>query len=83
MSSGATSSMFIVSNTPCEPSAQNCFPGKVIDMAPARLGAELTIDIGVNVVALVASNAIARMSLECGKMVWVNLNATAARYIEK
>lgn len=64
-------------------SEQNCFPGKVVDMAPARLGAELIIDIGVKVAALVTSESMRRLDVECGSDVWVSLNASAARYIEK
>jgi ABC-type Fe3+/spermidine/putrescine transport system ATPase subunit len=62
---------------------QNCFPGKVVDMAPARLGAELSIDIGVTVTALVTSANLEQLNVERGKDVWVSLDASAARYIEK
>lgn len=73
----------LVSAIPDSSTAQNCFRGTVIDMAPARLGAELTIDIGVKVVALVTTDSISQMGVECGKDVWVSLEAEAAQYIEK
>lgn len=73
----------LVSRTREESKAQNCFQGTIVDLAPARLGAELTIDIGVTVVALVRSGAMKRLHFECGKTVWVSLNASAARYIKK
>lgn len=73
----------LVSGTPGDSTAQYCFRGTVIDMAPARLGAELTIDIGVKVVALVTSDSISQLGVECGKEVWVSLEAKAAQYIEK
>jgi ABC-type Fe3+/spermidine/putrescine transport system ATPase subunit len=62
---------------------QNCFPGKVVDMAPARLGAELSIDIGVIVTALVTSARLEQLNVERGKDVWISLDPSAARYIEK
>jgi molybdopterin-binding protein len=73
----------VVSQSSDGQGAQNCFQGTVVDMAPARLGAELTIDIGVKVVALVTSDSVERLGVEFGKDVWVSLKATAARYIEK
>jgi ABC-type Fe3+/spermidine/putrescine transport system ATPase subunit len=60
----------------------NHFKGVVTDIAPARMGSELTIDIGVDIVALVAAEAMNQMKLDCGHEVWVSLNADAARYIE-
>ena len=63
--------------------AENRFRGLVVDMAPARLGAELTIDIGVKVTALVASESLERLGVDCGEEVWVSLKATAAQYIDK
>jgi len=73
----------VVSRSRNDSSAQNCFEGKIVDMAPARLGAELIIDIGVKVAALVASESVERLGVECGQNVWVDLKASATRYIEK
>jgi len=73
----------VVSQTREDSGAQNCFPGTVIDMAPARLGAELSIDIGVKLTALVTTEAVQRLGVERGRDVWVSLHASAARYIEK
>ncbi len=73
----------VVSASRQDLSAQNCFPGTVIDMAPARLGSELIIDIGMKVAALVSSESVQRLGLECGKDIWVGLEALAAQYIEK
>ena len=73
----------VISHTREDSGAQNCFHGTVVDMAPARLGAELTIDIGVKVTALVTTDTMDRLGVECGKEVWVSLKASAAQYIEK
>ncbi len=66
-----------------ESNEQNCFKGTVVDLAPARLGAELIIDIGVKVAALVTSETVERLDVECGTKVWVSFEASAAQYIEK
>lgn len=73
----------LVSRTREESSAQNCFKGTVVDLAPARLGAELTIDIGVKVAALLTSESVERLGVGCGEDVWVSFKASAAQYIEK
>ncbi len=73
----------LVSRSPDDSSAENRFQGTVVDIAPARLGAELTIDIGVKVAALVTSDSVERLGVECGQDVWVSLKASAAQYIEK
>jgi len=73
----------MVSRSREDAAGQNCFLGTVVDMAPARLGSELSIDIGVKVTALVTSASVEQLDVECGKDVWVSLNASAARYIEK
>ena len=73
----------VVSGTQSDPGGENCFEGTVADMAPARLGSELTIDIGIRVTALVTSELIDRLDIDCGKKVRVSIEASAARYIAK
>ena len=72
----------VVSLTEDGAGSPNCFKGTVVDIAPARLGAELTIDIGVLVTALETSSTVQRLGVECGKEVWVSLDTSAAQYIE-
>lgn len=62
-------------------SARNVFEGTVIDIEPARLGMEVVVDIGVEVAALVTSNAITQLNLAAGAPVWLSFKATAARVI--
>jgi len=71
-----------VSHLPDE-NTQNCFSGTVVDIAPARLGSELTVDIGIDVTALVPVESIERLDIRCGMNVWVSIQPSAARYIEK
>lgn len=64
-------------------SAQNTFRGKVTDVAPVRLGVEITIDIGVEVAAWVTAESVERLGLTLGKAVWISFKASAARFIEE
>lgn len=66
-----------------EGSARNTFAGKVSDIAPARLGVEVMVDLGVEVAAMVTQDAVKRMELAPGKDVWVSFKATAGRFIEE
>jgi ABC-type Fe3+/spermidine/putrescine transport system ATPase subunit len=63
--------------------SQNCYCGTVVDIAPARLGSELTVDIGLAVTALVPVESMERLDIRRGMDVWVSIQPSAARYIEK
>ena len=71
-----------LARTRTQTSAQNCFLGTVTDVAPARLGIEVTVDIGVEVAALITARAREELRIECGQKVWISAKATAARFIE-
>jgi len=64
-------------------SARNCFQGEVLDLAPARLGVEVIIDIGIELAALLTAQSVERLALECGTKVWASFKATAVRFIEE
>jgi len=64
-----------------ETSARNSFQGAVVDVAPARLGVEVSVDIGVEMSALVTATSVERLGLGIGKTVRVSFKATAARFI--
>ena len=72
-----------VSRTCTHTSAQNSFMGAVVDLAPARLGVEVTIDIGVELAGLLTTESVERLGLQCGQKVWASFKATAARFIEE
>jgi len=72
-----------LSRAPGDSSARNSFPGVVTDIAQARMGAEVTVDIGVEIVALVTPGSVARLDIDRGQQVWVSFKATAARFIEE
>ncbi len=71
-----------ISKTCFESSAKNRFPGKIIDIEPARLGIEITVDIGVPVSALITQNSLEKMELKLEDEIWINFKASSARYIE-
>ena len=72
-----------LSNEPVETSARNTFEGTVVDIAPARLGVEVTVDIGLEIVAAVTPGSVERLALEVDRKVRVSFKATAARFIEE
>jgi molybdopterin-binding protein len=63
-------------------SVRNRFPGRVIDIAPAKLGIEVTADIGIEVVILISLDALKSLSLAVGQHVWVCFKASSCRVYE-
>ena len=63
--------------------SQNCFRGVVTDIAPAILGVEVLVDVGLEVAALITAESRERLGLERGQKVWISLKATAARFVEE
>ena len=72
-----------VSMTRSETSARNTFNGRIIDVAPGRLGVEVTVDIGIDVSALVTVESVERLGLACGREVWISFKASAARFLRE
>ena len=68
-----------ISNNPGESSSRNRFKGIIMDMAPARIGFEITADIGVDLIATVSEDALKDLKLEIGKEIWLNFKASACR----
>lgn len=71
----------IVSNSPSETSARNTFKGTVIDIAPARRGVEITIDIGLEITALITRESLKQLRLDVGHAVWIYFKASAGRFL--
>lgn len=68
-----------ISNKLTTNSAQNHFKGTVTDIAPAALGAEINVDIGVNIIALVTRESLKNLDIKTGKTVVVSFKATACK----
>jgi len=73
----------IVSSARPETSARNAFEGVVLDMAPAKLGVEVVVDIGVEVAAVLSTESAERLNLSCGQRAWVSFKASAARFLRE
>lgn len=73
----------VLSNMPSKTSALNVFVGTVTDIAPARIGVEVTVDIGVAVSALITKASLESLEIECGKQLWVSFKATAGEFFEE
>ena len=65
-----------------ETSARNAFEGAIVDVASSRLGVEVTVDVGIEVVALVTAASVEKLGLQVGRKAWASFKATAARFIE-
>jgi len=69
----------IISRTQSKTSALNSFKGIIIDIAPARLGIEITVDIGIRIAALITKESYLNLDLKYGDNVWLNFKASAGK----
>ncbi len=69
----------VVSNTAERSSMRNQFRGVVKDMVPSRLGLDLTVDVGVEIIATISSDARNSLEFEIGKEVWISFKASSCR----
>lgn len=69
-----------ISNEQPQTSARNVFSGNVLDIIPAKLGVEVSVQIGVKVLALLTHASVKSLNLEVGKAIWVYFKASAARF---
>jgi molybdopterin-binding protein len=72
-----------VAGAPSETSARNSCEGTVLDLAPARLGIEVTVDVGVEISALITSESVDKLRLACGRKMWISFKASAARFMRE
>ena len=70
-----------ISNERPRTSARNVFEGKILDIIPAKLGVEVSVQIGVEVSALLTQSSVRSLDLEIGKTVWVYFKASAVRFL--
>jgi molybdopterin-binding protein len=71
----------VVSNERLDSSAVNIFKGTVAEIISARNGAEVLIDIGVQVYSIITHTSLHHLELTPGKKVWISFKASAARFI--
>lgn len=60
-------------------SSRNHSKGKIIDIAPAKIGFEVIVNIGAELIALVSGDSKNELKLKLGKEVWVNFKASSCK----
>ncbi len=68
-----------ISNVQLATSSRNHFKGVIKDIAQARLGIEVTVDIGCDVIIVISSEARKSLDLVIGKEVWISFKASSCR----
>jgi molybdopterin-binding protein len=71
----------LLSNEPVETSATNNFAGRVTEVVPSLGGMDVSIDIGIEIHALITQESYSKMGILEGKTCWVHFKATAVRFI--
>jgi molybdopterin-binding protein len=64
-----------------ETSATNNFKGKITEMVTSTSGIDVTIDMGIELHALVTPESVKNMDLKEGKSCWAHFKATGVRFI--
>lgn len=62
-----------------ESSSRNHFKGKVVDIAPAKLGYEIAVDIGHEIISTISGDALKSLDLKIGDEVFVNFKAASCK----
>ena len=70
-----------VSTEPSSTSARNMFEGTIVDIATARLGVEVIVDIGAEIAALITQDSVNTLGLHYNKKVFVSFKASAVKFI--
>ncbi len=68
-----------ISNQVDTGSTRNHFKGKITDIAQAKLGMDIYVDIGCEMVIQISSEARNALKLEVGKEVWINFKAASCK----
>lgn len=71
----------VLSGASPESSARNVFEGTVMEVFPARPGVEVTVDIGLELAALLTRESVERMGIRPGARVWASVKASAVRFL--
>lgn len=71
----------ILSNDPVETSAANNFHGSVAEVVSFSGGIDVTIDIGIELHALITRESCSKLDIREGKTLWVHFKATAVRFV--
>jgi molybdopterin-binding protein len=72
----------LLSNEPVETSASNNFTGRVTEIVPSLGGMDVSIDIGIEIHALITKESQVKLSISEGTNCYVHFKATAVRFIK-
>ena len=68
-----------ISNSIISGSSRNQFQGKIFDIANAKLGLDVHVDIGNELIVTISADALKSLELEIGKEVWVSFKASSCK----
>ena len=71
----------LLSLEPVETSSTNNFIGQVTEVVPSSGGMDVTIDIGIEIHALITHESHVKLGIQEGKTCWIHFKATAVRFI--
>ncbi len=72
----------LLSNSRSETSATNNFEGHVREIIPSRHGAEVLVDIGIPLYAMITQDSLVNLDISEGKKILVSFKASAVRFID-
>jgi molybdopterin-binding protein len=60
-------------------SSRNRFSGRIKDIATAKIGIEVSVDIGMEMVATISGDSMQALQLDIGKEVWISFKAASCK----
>ncbi|MBP6977795.1 MAG: ATP-binding cassette domain-containing protein [Lentimicrobiaceae bacterium] len=72
----------IIGRSRPDSSARNNFQGTILDISPCIQGFEITVNIGVHLLATITRDALSSLRLQEGEHIWVSFKASALKFIE-
>jgi molybdopterin-binding protein len=73
----------ILSNSRQKTSARNNFKGRVTDIENLKNGVEVTVDIGMDISALITRDSFKKLGIGFKKGIFISFKASAARFIRE
>jgi molybdopterin-binding protein len=73
----------VLSASALDSSASNVFAGRVQEITATPLGYDVCIECGETIHALITRESVERMNLSEGMKIWLNIKATAVKFIDE
>jgi molybdate/tungstate transport system ATP-binding protein len=68
-----------ISNKVEASSTRNHFKGIITDIAAARIGIDVTVNIGMDLIAVISQESLTELNLKVGSEVWINFKASSCK----